>query len=173
MAKTRVHDLAKEYGMTSTEMLGHLREMKIPAKTASSTLEDAYVSIVRKKLKPILEARAAEIEAARKAEEEARLEAERLAAQQAEEERLQAERRREAERAAEEARRKAAEEARRREEEERAAEEARRREEEERNRVRDTAPSSKPVYTSLLDQIAQQQVVMQQRADEEARQKRE
>ena len=49
--------------MTSKEMLGHLAEMKIPAKSASSTLEDAYVSMVRKKLAPILEARAAEIEA--------------------------------------------------------------------------------------------------------------
>ena len=72
MAKTRVHDLAKEYGMSSKEMLGHLREMKIPAKSASSTLEDAYVSIVRKKLKPILEARAQEIEAQKRAEEEAK-----------------------------------------------------------------------------------------------------
>lgn len=67
MAKTRVHDLAKEYGMSSKEMLEHLADMKIPAKSASSTLEDAYVSIVRKKLKPILEARAAEIEAEKKA----------------------------------------------------------------------------------------------------------
>ena len=49
MAKTRVHDLAKEYGMSSKEMLEHLADMKIPAKSASSTLEDAYVSIVRKK----------------------------------------------------------------------------------------------------------------------------
>ena len=57
--------------MTSKEMLDHLRDMKIPAKSASSTLEDAYVSIVRKKLKPILEDRAAQIEAAKKAEEEA------------------------------------------------------------------------------------------------------
>ena len=37
--------------MTSKEMLDHLRDMKIPA-TASSTLEDAYVSIVRKKRHP-------------------------------------------------------------------------------------------------------------------------
>ena len=76
MAKTRVHDLAKEYGMTSKEMLGHLAEMKIPAKSPSSTLEDAYVSIVRKKLKPILEARAAEIEAQKRAEAEAKAEKE-------------------------------------------------------------------------------------------------
>ena len=46
----RVHDLAKEYGMQSKELLEHLADMKIPAKSASSTLEDAYISIVRKKL---------------------------------------------------------------------------------------------------------------------------
>ncbi len=173
MAKTRVHDLAKEYGMTSKEMLEHLQAMKIPAKSPSSTLEDAYVSIVRKKLKPILEARAAEIEAARKAEEEARLEAERLAAEKAEQERLEAERRREEERRrAEEARRRA-EEARRKEEEARAEAERLRLEEEERNRIKDTAPSSKPVYTSLLDQIAQQQEVLKRQAEEEARAKEE
>ena len=84
MAKTRVHDLAKEYGMTSKEMLGHLAEMKIPAKSPSSTLEDAYVSIVRKKLKPILEARAAEIEAQKRAEAEAKAEKEREEAAKAE-----------------------------------------------------------------------------------------
>ena len=173
MAKTRVHDLAKEYGMTSKEMLGHLQDMKIPAKSPSSTLEDAYVSIVRKKLKPILEARAAEIEAARKAEEEARLAAEREAAEKAEQERLAAERRREEERRkAEEARRKA-EEAKRKEEEARAEAERLRKEEEERNRVRDTAPKSIPVYTSLLDQIAQQEAVLKQQAEEAERKKRE
>ena len=31
MAKTRVHDLAKEYGMSSKEMLDYLDQMKIPA----------------------------------------------------------------------------------------------------------------------------------------------
>lgn len=173
MAKTRVHDLAKEYGMTSKEMLGHLQAMKIPAKSPSSTLEDAYVSIVRKKLKPILEARAAEIEAAREAEEEARRAAEREAAERAERERLEAERRREAERAAEEARRLAAEEARRKAEEERLAQELRLKEEEERNRVKDTAPKSIPVYTSLLDQIAQQETLLKRQAEEETRRKQE
>ncbi len=173
MAKTRVHDLAKEYGMTSKEMLEHLQAMKIPAKSPSSTLEDAYVSIVRKKLKPILEARAAEIEAARKAEEEARLEAERLAAEKAEQERLEAERRREEERRRAEEERRLAEEARRKEEEARAEAERLRLEEAERNRIKDTAPSSKPVYTSLLDQIAQQQEVLKRQAEEEAKAKEE
>ena len=98
MAKTRVHDLAKEYGMSSKEMLGHLQDMKIPAKSASSTLEDAYVSIVRKKLKPILEARAAEIEAQRLAEAEAQAKAAEEARMRAEAERLAAEERRRKER---------------------------------------------------------------------------
>ena len=70
--------------MSSKEMLEHLADMKIPAKSASSTLEDAYVSIVRKKLKPILEARAAEIEAEKKAAAEKAAEEARIAAEQAE-----------------------------------------------------------------------------------------
>ena len=106
MAKTRVHDLAKEYGMTSKEMLDHLRDMKIPAKSASSTLEDAYVSIVRKKLKPILEDRAAQIEAAKKAEEEAAAEAKKAEEERARREAVEQER---AAREAERARREAAE----------------------------------------------------------------
>ena len=71
MAKIRVSSLAKEFGMSSKELLDHLAEMKIPAKSASSALEDAYVSMVRKKLAPVLEARRAEIEAAKEAEEQA------------------------------------------------------------------------------------------------------
>ena len=173
MAKTRVHDLAKEYGMSSKEMLDHLSNMKIPAKSASSTLEDAYVMMVRKKLKPILEARAAEIEAARRAEEEARLAAEREAAEKAEQERLAAERRRERERAEEEARRAAEEAARKKAKEARLEAERLRKEEEERNRIKDTAPKSMPVFTSLLDQIAQQQEVLRQQAEDEARKKAE
>ena len=173
MAKTRVHDLAKEYGMTSKEMLDHLRVMKIPAKSASSTLEDAYVSIVRKKLKPILEARAAQIEAAKKAEEEAAAEAKKAEEEAAEKERVAAEKRRERERAEEEKKRAAAEAAKKRAEEEkrRAAEKAA--EEAERNRVKDNAPKSMPTFTSLLDQIAQQEQVLKQQAEEAAQKKAE
>ncbi len=166
MAKTRISELAKEYGMTGKEMFEHIVAMKIPAKSSSSTIEDAYLPIVRKKLQPILEARAAEIEAARKAEEEAAAEQARLAAEAAERERLAAEARREEERAAEEARRaeeearRAAEEAARAEEERKAAEEA------ERNRVRDTAPKMKASFSSLLDQIAQQEEMLKQQAAE-------
>ena len=155
MAKTRVSELAKEYGMTSKEMLGHLRDMKIPAKSASSALEDAYVGIVRKRLKPILEARAAEIEEKRRAEEEAKVAAEREAREKAEKERLAAEQRRRKEREAAE-RRRAAEEAERK-----AAEEA------ERNRVRDNAPKSTTNFSSLLEQIARQDEILRKREEEE------
>ena len=171
MAKTRVHDLAKEYGMSSKEMLGHLADMKIPAKSASSTLEDAYVSIVRKKLKPILEARAAEIEAAKRAEEEAKAEEARIAAEQAEAERIAAEERRERERAEEERRRAAAEAERKAKEAAKAEAERKAREEAEKNRVRDNAPKSVPSFSSLLDQIAQQEEVLKRQAEEAAQKK--
>lgn len=163
MAKVRVHDLAKEYGMTSKEMLGHLKDMKIPASSASSALEEAYVSMVRKKLAPILEARKAEIEEQKRLEKEEHEREEQEARAKAEEERLAAERRREVERAEEERRRAAEEKARakakaeedaRREAERKAAEEA------ERNRVHDNAPSSVPSMASLLEQIAQQEKVL-------------
>ena len=169
MAKTRVSELAKEFGITSKEMLSHLNDMKIPAKSASSALEDAYVSMVRKKLAPILKAKEDEIraaqeaeEAARKAEEEARR-AEEEAARREVEERRQRER-------AEEERRRVEEERRRAEEEAKAAEERRLAEEEaERNRVKDTAPKSMPKFTSLLEQIAQQEEVLKQKKEEEAK----
>lgn len=163
MAKVRVHDLAKEYGMTSKEMLGHLKDMKIPASSASSALEEAYVSMVRKKLAPILEARKAEIEEQKRLEKEELEREQEEALAKAEEERLAAERRREAERAEEERRRAAEEKARA---EAKAAEEARREaerkaaEEAERNRVHDNAPSSVPSMASLLEQIAQQEKVL-------------
>ncbi|MBM6676648.1 translation initiation factor IF-2 [Olsenella uli] len=171
MAKTRVHDLAKEYGISSKEMLGHLRDLKIPAKSASSTLEDAYVSMVRKKLKPILEAHAAEIEAQKRAEEEAKAEEARIAAEKAEAERIAAEERRERERAEEERRRAAAEAERKAKEEARAEAERKAKEEAEKNRVRDNAPKSVPSFSSLLDQIAQQEQILKQQAEEAAQKK--
>ena len=154
--------------MSSKEMLEHLADMKIPAKSASSTLEDAYVSIVRKKLKPILEARAAEIEAEKKAAAEKAAEEARIAAEQAEKERLEAERRREKERAEEERRRAAEEAARKKAEAERIAAEKKAAEEAEKNRVKDTAPKQAPSFSSLLDQIAQQEKVLAQQAEEAA-----
>lgn len=175
MAKMRVHDLAKEYGMQSKEMLEHLAEMKIPAKSPSSTLEDAYVAMARKKLKPILEARAAEIrkkqaEAKKREEEEKK-----RAAAEAEAERLAAEKRREVERAAEEKKRAAEEAVRKKAEAQKAAQaEAERKaaEEAERKRVKDTAPKSTPSFNTLLDQIAQQEEVLKQQAAESAAQKK-
>ena len=154
--------------MSSKEMLEHLADMKIPARSASSTLEDAYVSIVRKKLKPILEARAAEIEAEKKAAAEKAAEEARIAAEQAEKERLEAERRREKERAEEERRRAAEEAARKKAEAERIAAEKKAAEEAEKNRVKDTAPKQAPSFSSLLDQIAQQEKVLARQAEEAA-----
>ncbi len=163
MAKTRVSDLAKEYGMTSKEMLAYLKDMLIPAKSASSTLEDAYLSIVRKNLQPILEERAAQIEEQHRREEAERAAQEEAERKAAEAERLEAERRREIERQREEERR-AQEEAERKAEEERLAqEEAARKAEEERTRVRDNAPSALPSMTSLLAQIAEQEKVLEDR----------
>ena len=159
--------------MTSKEMLGHLADMKIPAKSASSALEDAYVSMVRKKMAPILEARAAEIEAAKKAEEEARAKAEAEQKAKDEAERIEAEKRREAERAKEAEERAKAEAERKRKEAERAEAERKRKEEEEKNRVRDTAPKSVPSMTSLLDQIAQQEQILKAQREEQAAKKAE
>ena len=165
MAKTRVSELAKEFGIPSKEMLEHLRDMKIPAKSASSALEDAYVSMVRKKLAPVLKAREEEIRRAQEAEEAARKEEEETRRAAEEAERRAAEERRAKERAEEEARRAAEEAARKAEEERRAAEEAARKAEEEKNRVKDTAPTSMPKFTSLLEQIAQQEEVLKQQKE--------
>ena len=157
--------------MSSKEMLDHLSEMKIPAKSASSTLEDAYVSMVRKKMAPILEARAAEIEAERRREAEQRAAAEEAERVAAEAERIEAEKRREVERAREAAERAAAEAARKKAEEERAEAERLRKEEEERNRVRDNAPKSIPSMTSLLDQIARQEKILKEQREQQAAEK--
>ena len=62
MGSMRVHELAKEFGLSSKEMLDKLAEMKIPAKNHASTLVDAYVDKVRKQLGPEMAERAARIE---------------------------------------------------------------------------------------------------------------
>ncbi|MFR4570099.1 MAG: translation initiation factor IF-2 [Collinsella stercoris] len=173
MAKVRISSLAKEFGMTSKELMGHLEEMKIPAKSASSTLEDAFVSMVKKQLAPVIEARAAEVEAAKRAEEEAARAAEREAAAKEEAERLAAEARREEERrlsqeaqAAAEAARAAKEEAERRAKEE--AEKAAREAEMEAKRRAVPASDSGMRFRSLLDQIAEQEVVLKEKKAAEA-----
>ncbi len=168
MAKTRVSSLAKEFGMTSKELMGYLAEMKIPVKSASSALEDAYISMVRKKLAPVIEARAAEVEAKRKAEEEAARAEEAERARAAEAERLAVEARREEERrlssamrAAEEAAR--AEEAERAREAERMERERKAAEELEAKRRAVPASDSGSRFRSLLDQIAAQETVLEER----------
>ena len=58
MASMRVHELAKEFDMTSKELLDRLHEMKIPAKSHASMLADAYVDKIRKNLSPEIKQRA-------------------------------------------------------------------------------------------------------------------
>ncbi|MBR0404175.1 MAG: translation initiation factor IF-2 [Eggerthellaceae bacterium] len=50
MPSMRVNQLAKEYGLTSKEMLEKLRELKVPAKSHASVLAEPYVDKVRKAL---------------------------------------------------------------------------------------------------------------------------
>ena len=50
MPGMRVHELAKEYGLSSKDMLDRLRDMKIPAKSHASMLGDAYVQKIRKEM---------------------------------------------------------------------------------------------------------------------------
>ncbi|WP_165044112.1 translation initiation factor IF-2 [Adlercreutzia sp. ZJ138] len=82
MASMRVHELAKEFDMSSKDLLAKLREMKIPAKSHASVLADAYVDKIRKNLEPEIRQRAGQL-----ADEEAQ----KLAAQQAEAERQKVE----------------------------------------------------------------------------------
>ena len=178
MAKVRVSTLAKEFGMTSKELMGHLAEMKIPAKSASSTLEDAYVAMVRKQLASVIEARAQEVEAAKQAEEEAAAAEEAARAAEAERERIAAEKAREEERrqfaaaqAAEEAARAEAE-AKKKAEQERLARE---KEEAAREAQRRAVPASDSGsrFRSLLDQIAAQETVLKEKKDAEDKAKAE
>ena len=178
MAKVRVSTLAKEFGMTSKELMGHLAEMKIPAKSASSALEDAYVAMVRKQLASVIEARAQEVEAAKQAEEQAAAAEEAARAAEAERERIAAEKAREEERrqfaaaqAAEEAARAEAE-AKKKAEQERLARE---KEEAAREAQRRAVPASDSGsrFRSLLDQIAAQETVLKEKKDAEQKAKAE
>ena len=119
MPAMRVHELAKEFGMTSKELLDRLQDLKIPAKNHASTLVEAYVDKIRKALGPEIAERQAAIAA-----ESAKNEVAEAAKREAEET---------TRRAAEDERRKAEEaERRRRDEEQQAkAEAARQRVEEE------------------------------------------
>ena len=94
MPGMRVHELAKEFNMTSKEMLDLLAEMGIPAKTHATPLKEESIEEVRKKLSPEIKQRAGELDdkeaaelAKKQAEEEAKRqaeEAERRAAVEAE-----------------------------------------------------------------------------------------
>lgn len=78
MAGMRVHELAKEFDMTSKELLARLADMKIPAKSHASILQDAYVEKIRKNLEPEIKQRAGKLEeeeAKKLAEEQAKAEA--------------------------------------------------------------------------------------------------
>ena len=111
MPSMRVHELAKEFGMTSKELLDKLQDLKIPAKNHASTLVEAYVDKIRKALGPEIAERQIALEEERTKHEAAEA-AKKLAAEQA------------AQKAAEEAAHKAAmEERRRRDEEHKAREE--------------------------------------------------
>lgn len=178
MAKVRVSTLAKEFGMTSKELMGHLAEMKIPAKSASSALEDAYVAMVRKQLASVIEARAQEVEAAKQAEEEAAAAEEAARAAEAERERIAAEKAREEERrqfaaaqAAEEAARAEAEAKKKAEQERLAREKEEAACEAQRRAV--PASDSGSRFRSLLDQIAAQETVLKEKKDAEDKAKAE
>jgi translation initiation factor IF-2 len=105
MASMRVHELAKEFGMTSKELLDKLQDLKIPAKNHASTLVEAYVDKIRKALGPEIAERQIALEEERTKHEAAEA-AKKLEAEQA------------AHKAAEEAAHKAAMEERRRRDEE-------------------------------------------------------
>jgi translation initiation factor IF-2 len=107
----RVHELAKEFGMTSQELLEKIQAMKVPAKNHASTLVEAYVDKIRKALGPEIAERQMELEAERikaEAAEAAKRAIEAAAAAKAEAERRAAE---EEARSADEEARKVAEEA--------------------------------------------------------------
>ena len=164
--------------MTSKELMGHLADMKIPAKSASSALEDAYVSMVRKKLAPVIKERAAEVEAKKQAEAEAVAKKEAEERAEAERERLAAEAAREEERrqfaaaqAVEEAARAAAAE-RERAERERIEKEKKEAEMEAKRRAVPASDSGQR-FRSLLDQIAAQETVLAEKKEAAAKEKSE
>ncbi|MBK5211878.1 MAG: translation initiation factor IF-2 [Coriobacteriia bacterium] len=63
MAGIKVHELAKEFGMSSKELMTHLEKLGIPAKSHATSLVDAYVDMVRASLATVIESHKAEIEA--------------------------------------------------------------------------------------------------------------
>ena len=78
MGSMRVQELAKEFNMSSKDLLDRIRDMKIPAKSHASILSDAHVDAIRKNLEPAIKQRAGQLEA----EEAAALAAEQEKAEQ-------------------------------------------------------------------------------------------
>ena len=150
MPGMRVHELAKEFDMTSKELLDRLAEMKIPAKSHASILQDAYVQKVRKNLEPEIKQRAGKLE-----DEEAQ----KLADEQA----------KEAERKAEEKaeRRAAVEKEREAREVERARREAKAHKDEE------GAPAKRKISSSPFESLASQIERERERVEREAAEARE
>lgn len=85
MPSMRVHELAKEFGMNSKELLDRLQEMKIPAKSHASVLADAYVDKIRKNIEPEIKQRVGKLEdnEAEKLAEKQRVDAEKKAEEEA------------------------------------------------------------------------------------------
>ena len=103
MASMRVHELAKEFNMSSKDMLDKLHEMKISAKSHASMLAESDVEKVRQNLSPEIKERAGELpaeEAKQLAEERAEAKRQQAEAERARREAVEQERAaREAERA--------------------------------------------------------------------------
>lgn len=85
MASMRVNELAKEFDMSSKDLLDRLKEMKIPAKSHASILSDADVSKIRENIEPEIKQRAGQLEdeEAKKLAEEQRLAEEKKAEEEA------------------------------------------------------------------------------------------
>ena len=67
MAKLRVHELAKELGITSKELMGHLKEAGEFVKSSSSSLEPPVVRQMREKFAATPKTKKADAKAAAKA----------------------------------------------------------------------------------------------------------
>lgn len=85
MPSMRVQELAKEFEMNSKEFLERLQEMKIPAKSHASILNEAQVNQIRENLDPEIKQRAGQLEGkeAKKLAEEQKKAAEKKAEEEA------------------------------------------------------------------------------------------
>ena len=63
MASMRVHELAKEIGMDSKELLSRIQDLKIPAKSHASVLSEDNVEAIKKAIAPELGEKAENIDA--------------------------------------------------------------------------------------------------------------